>query len=98
MKKRTSILITGGCGFIGHHLALELRRLGTNVTVFDDFRFTMANAAYRHFIDVRLEKLARARIPVIRGDVTDSSALAAAVERVRPAKIVHLAAIVSAAV
>ena len=98
MRTSPSILITGGCGFIGHHLALELRRLGKNVTVFDDFRFTMGNPAYRHFIQDRLKKLADARIPIIRGDATDSFALADAVESVRPAKFVHLAAIVSAAV
>jgi len=98
MRTSSSILITGGCGFIGHHLALELRRLGNSVTVFDDFRFTMTNPAYRHFIDTRLKKLADARIPIIRGDATDSFALADAVQSVRPVKIVHLAAIVSAAV
>lgn len=98
MRTSPSILITGGCGFIGHHLALELRRLGKNVTVFDDFRFTMRNLAYRHFIEGRLKRLAAARIPIIRGDATDSFALADAVVSVRPAKVVHLAAIVSAAV
>ena len=98
MRTSPSILITGGCGFIGHHLALELRRLGKNVTVFDDFRFAMANPAYQHFIEMRLKRLAAARIPIIRGDTADAFALAAAVESVRPAKVVHLAAIVSAAV
>ena len=98
MKTHPSILITGGCGFIGHHLALELSRRGENVTVFDDFRFTMDKPVYRHFIEARLKKLEAARVPVIRGDVTDISDLSAAFERVRPEKIVHLAAIVSAAV
>jgi nucleoside-diphosphate-sugar epimerase len=98
MKAHPSILITGGCGFIGHHLALELSRRGENVTVFDDFRFTMDKTVYRHFIETRLRKLEAARVPIIRGDATDVSDLAAAFERVRPEKVVHLAAIVSAAV
>jgi nucleoside-diphosphate-sugar epimerase len=98
MRMNEPVLITGGCGFIGHHLALELRRLGMSVTVFDDFRFTIGNPAYRHFIELRLKRLADARIPILRGDAADSFALADAVERVRPAKVVHLAAIVSASV
>ena len=32
-----NILITGGAGYIGSHVAVELLRLGYNVTIIDNF-------------------------------------------------------------
>jgi nucleoside-diphosphate-sugar epimerase len=90
-----SILITGGCGFIGHHLALEMKRLGRHVTVMDDFRFALKYPSYLRFIDIRLARLAAAGIPILRGDAADPRAVAAAVDRAKPDRIVHMAAIVS---
>ncbi len=92
-----SILITGGCGFIGHHLALALSALGRRITILDDFRFELKYPVYRRFIDIRFARLAAAGIPIIRGDATDPSAVAGALERARPDRIVHMAAIVSSA-
>lgn len=36
MRKRTTILVTGGAGFMGSHVADELVQLGHTVVVFDD--------------------------------------------------------------
>jgi len=97
MAESESILITGGCGFIGHHFALALKKLGRRVTVLDDFRFELKYPVYQRFIDVRFARLAEAGIPVIRGDATDPAAVAGALEESRPDRIVHMAAIVSSA-
>jgi nucleoside-diphosphate-sugar epimerase len=90
LARRTEILITGGCGFVGHHLALALKGLGMNVTVFDDFRFDLKLPAYRKFIEMRFRKLDAAKIPIIHGDTADLPTVTAVVERLRPAKVVHL--------
>ncbi len=97
MPDAESVLITGGCGFIGHHLALAMKRLGRRVTVLDDFRFELKYPVYQRFIDARFARLAEAGIPIIRGDAADPAAVAAALERSRPDRIVHMAAIVSSA-
>jgi nucleoside-diphosphate-sugar epimerase len=96
MTSDESILITGGCGFIGHHLALEMKRQGKTVTVLDDFRFELRYPVYRRFIEARLARLASAGIPNIRGDAADPEIISEALDRARPGRIVHMAAMVSA--
>ncbi|MDQ3033763.1 MAG: NAD-dependent epimerase/dehydratase family protein [Myxococcota bacterium] len=73
-------LVTGGAGFIGHHLVAALRRRGRAVTVLDDLSMGRAD---RLPADVRL----------VRGDVRDAAVLADALDGVR--EVFHLAAVVS---
>lgn len=61
----TKVLITGGNGFVGSHLAEALTELGESVTLFD-LRFS--------------ENTASMRCPKIRGDVRDYAAVNEAVE------------------
>jgi UDP-glucose 4-epimerase len=76
----TRVLITGGAGFIGHHLAKALLGRGVAVTVLDDLSMG------------RRENVpAEARF--IRGDVRDATAVGAALEAVDA--VLHEAAIVS---
>lgn len=79
-------LITGGCGFIGSHIAEALVAEGVPVRVFDNFS------------SGRLENLAGfgSGIEVIRGDVRDPEALRAAMNGVE--HVFHEAALVSVAV
>jgi UDP-glucose 4-epimerase len=76
-------LVTGGAGFIGSHLVDELVASGDTVKVFDNFSTGKA------------ENLARVReeVEVIRGDVTDLSALRAAMRKVE--YVFHQAAVAS---
>jgi nucleoside-diphosphate-sugar epimerase len=97
MPDGESILITGGCGFIGHHLALALKRLGRRVAILDDFRFELKYPVYRRFIDIRLARLAAAGISIIRGDAADPIAVAGALDSADPDRVVHMAAIVNSA-
>ncbi len=79
-----SILITGGAGFIGAHLAEAMLALNHEVVVVDDFSTgSMRNVEHL---------LAHQRFRVVRGSVCDQSLLTAVVERADA--IFHLAAAV----
>ncbi len=73
-------LVTGGAGFIGHHLVRALRERGLEVTVLDDLS---VGSADRLPPEVRL----------VEGDVRDPAALADALRDAR--YVFHLAAVVS---
>lgn len=64
------VLVTGGAGFIGHHLVRALLDRGDEVSVIDD---------YRTGLPARLDPF-RARIRLIEGDIRDAAAMDAAVE------------------
>ncbi len=77
------VLVTGGAGFIGHHLAAALANRGARVRVLDNLSSGKAT---------RLESLA-GRVELVVGSVTDSQALAQAVRNVEI--VFHEAALVS---
>ncbi len=70
------VLITGGCGFIGTHLAGHLAARGLPVVVADRAGWTGADSGVR----------------VVRLDVTDARGCRDLVRSVRPAVVYHLAA------
>ena len=77
---RPTTLVTGGCGFIGFALCRHLADAGHQVVAFDDL--TRGNAG-------NLPEGAR----LVRADVRDANALAAALSDARPDGVIHLAAI-----
>ncbi|MGA2497404.1 MAG: NAD-dependent epimerase/dehydratase family protein [Tepidisphaeraceae bacterium] len=77
------VLVTGGAGFIGHHLVTALANRGARVRVFDDLSSGRA---------ARLESLS-GRIELVVGSVADPVALAQAVRNVEI--VFHEAALVS---
>jgi len=73
--KNRKIALVGGAGFIGHHLAIELKRKGANVEIIDSLqvnnllKFAVRTGdknrdLYYHFINERLNLLRSANIPV----------------------------------
>lgn len=76
------VLVTGGAGFIGSHLAQELCRHGETVRVLDNLSTG------------RQQNLARAPVEFVKGDVTDIAAVRAAVTGCEV--VYHQAALVSA--
>jgi CDP-paratose 2-epimerase len=80
-----TVLITGGCGFIGSNLAAYLLTQGVRVRVFDSLARpgSERNAAW-------LASLNHSQLEVVQGDVRDSAAVAAAMLGVQT--VVHLAA------
>ncbi len=80
MKK--TIIITGGCGFIGTNISLEAKKRGYEVIAFDSL--------FRPHTEENSTILKKARVEIVRGDVRNKEDL----ERL-PSKIdgiIHLAA------
>jgi len=99
------VALVGGAGFIGHHLALELARLGAHVDVVDSLEvnnlltFTVAPAqmrhrqSYVHMLTTRLELLREAGVKVHLQDARNAHGLATVLSGLAPQIIVHLAAV-----
>lgn len=99
------VLITGGLGFIGHNLAIELDRLGADVTVLDglmvnNFLTLAANSddvphpdLSLAVIDERMKLMRRLGIRTVIQDARDYHAISKAFNVHRPDVVVHLAAV-----
>lgn len=72
-------LVTGGAGYIGAHVVHALRQAGLPTVVLDD-------------LSTGLPDRVPDDVPLVRADVRDTVAVAAAFARYRPAGVVHLAA------
>jgi nucleoside-diphosphate-sugar epimerase len=102
------VLITGGAGFIGHNLALTLKRLGATVDVIDSLQVNNLNAfalnsnnvpnqnLYLHLLHERLALLNEFGIPMHVIDVRDYHMTGALIHDLQPDAIVHLAAVAHA--
>lgn len=103
LNKRVAII--GGGGFIGHNMALHLKKRGADVTIIDSLQvnnvlaFQCADTKspnrdlYAQIIDERLHLLREANIPVFVQDARDYHMLSRLLQQVKPQVIVHLAAI-----
>lgn len=84
------ILITGGAGFIGSHLARKLLDRGDQVTILDDF-----NDRYDPRLkEARIQNLFSPTSPptLVRGDIRDLSLVKRVFTDFKPEVVVHLAA------
>jgi nucleoside-diphosphate-sugar epimerase len=88
------VLIAGGAGFIGYHLAKELFSLGLEVLIFDSFLNYVSPAAsrYQSYLNYRLGDL-RSATAIVRGDIRDRGHLDQILQEHRPEIVVDLAAI-----
>lgn len=103
-KKR--ILLVGGAGFIGHHLALELRSQGNEVWVLDSLQVNNLGALaeshdenaskYISFVHERLQLLRKNEIQVSTSDARDYNLLSRDVSEFQPDVVIHLAAVAHA--
>jgi nucleoside-diphosphate-sugar epimerase len=103
------VMLVGGAGFIGHNLALELRRLGVETMVVDNL---MVNSlienvyggnvdplrayAYQGFLLDRFRLMREAGVILRNADARLLSDLGRTFEEFKPTKVIHLAAIASA--
>ena len=65
-----TVLVTGGAGFIGSHVVVELARAGDDPIVLDNF------ATSTEAVLPRLRRLTGRRVPLVTADVRDRPALA----------------------
>ena len=89
-----TVLITGGAGFLGSHLARELVALGHRVVIYDSFvqYISPLDSAYQTYVDERFRDL-RDQVTVVRGDTGNKSDVRRCIVAYRPSRIVHLAAL-----
>ena len=102
------IALVGGAGFIGHSLAVELKRRGAEVEVVDGLSVnnlvhytglppgTPNRELYIKIIQQRLDRLHEAGVPIHVQDARDYHPLSLTLSRIEPQVVVHLAAIAHA--
>lgn len=79
------ILVTGGAGYIGSHTCVELLNAGIGVTVFDNFCNSDPEAL------VRIERITGRKLGLVRGDIRDRAAMAAALRSCNATAVIHFA-------
>ena len=103
--KDKKILLIGGAGFIGHNLALFLKKQGANVTVTDGLQVNnllylnstnediVNRKLYVNFINERLRLLKENDIPLFVEDARDYHKLSKITREVKPQVVILLAAV-----
>lgn len=102
-----TIALVGGAGFIGHNLALELKRRGADVHVIDNLQVNHLGAVYASpnlpnraiylkILQERLDLLQEAGIPIKVVDARDYHLMSHALDEIKPKILVHLAAVAHA--
>jgi len=89
------VLVTGGAGFIGSHLARRLLARGDRVTAYDDFNDFYDPARKRENVDSLHASPGGERFEAVEGDIRDEAKvdrLFAGSDRPRFDAVVHLAA------
>ncbi len=89
MPQNDSILLTGGAGFIGSHVAEALLRRSAHLTILDNLNNFYSPGWKR----ANLQEIRRlGDFEFVQADICDFEALRAAVELARPRAVIHLAA------
>ena len=106
--KDKKIVLIGGAGFIGHHLALALAKTGVCVEIVDSLQInnlltfasnrnnSVNRDLYYRFVNDRLNLLHEAGVPVHIQDAREYHALSHLLARIKPQVVIHLAAVAHA--
>ena len=101
--KNKKILLVGGCGFIGHNLALHLKKNGAEPIIVDSLSVNNIlsfadediknKKLYSSILNNRIELLNASHIKIIIQDARDYHAVSKIYNEVKPDIIIHLAAV-----
>jgi nucleoside-diphosphate-sugar epimerase len=101
MKKKIALI--GGCGFIGHNLALKLKSLNYDVSIVDSLSINNLYSTsdteiknkklYISILKNRIDIIKRHNIELIVQDARDYNAMSKIIFNINPDIIVHLAAV-----
>ena len=82
------VVVTGGAGFIGHHIVAKLMRQGHEVAVIDNLSRPSPKG---------LVTLKQLNVDLLKADITDYATIHEALSRLRPDAVVHAAALIDVA-
>lgn len=88
-----NVLITGGAGFLGMHLAQRLVALGNRVVLYDRSFDQIQSVSRGSAHDLAFDN----QVVLIRGDVSDDVLISSTIEQHQIEIVVHLAALLTAA-
>ena len=103
--KNLKIAIIGGAGFIGHNLALHLKKNGADVEIIDGLNVNHLGSLEKNvdqlpnpilskkILDERLELLKNAKIKVNIQDAREYHGLSNKINEINPKVVIHLAAV-----
>ena len=91
LPRGSSVLVTGGAGFVGYHLALRLHRDGVRVVALDNFDPYYSTALKR----ARAARLQSAGIHLVEMDMCDEEGLVELLEQ--PPGFTHVASLAAQA-
>ena len=103
IKKKIAII--GGVGFIGHNLALYLKKLGAEVNLIDSLAVNNINSVIDNkdnlpnpelaysFLNERLNLINKEKIKLFIQDARDYHALSKILDLIKPNIVIHLAAV-----
>lgn len=89
-----NILITGGLGFIGFHLAKKLaENVNHNISIIDNksYFFEKGKHNYNYYLQIRKNELNKYNIPIYQGDLCDNLSLNKQLQSIKPSIIIHFA-------
>lgn len=89
LSANRTVLVTGGCGYIGSHVLVELLALGYNVVALDNLCNSSVEAIQR------VEQITQSRLTFVHGDVRDEACLEALFSSCSIQHVIHLAALKS---
>ena len=103
MMKNKTILLVGGCGFIGHNLAIKLKKMGYEPVVVDSLQInnilSIKDTSENKFklnekiLKQRIDLLNENKIRLFIQDSRDYNSITRLYKIINPSKIFHLAAV-----
>ena len=86
------VLVTGGAGFIGSHVADHLLARGDDVVIVDEVNDYYDTRIKESNLDLLITKYGKERVAVFRGDICDADFMEHVFESTRPEWVCHMAA------